>query len=150
MRIDPDNLLPTNVRASFSSLLKEYDDVFDPSIKGYNGAAGHFEARVNMGHVEPPQRKDRLPQYARDRLVELQQKFDQLEDTGVFKRPEDVGVSVEYLNTSFLVKKANGGTRLVTAFSDVGRYSKPQPSLMPDVARLCASSLNGSTLFPLT
>ena len=40
---------------------------------------------------------------------------------------------VEYLNPSFLVKKGNGGFRLVTAFTDVGRYSKPQPSLMPDV-----------------
>ena len=39
----------------------------------------------------------------------------------------------EYLNPSFLVKKASGGHRLVTAFADVGRYSKPQPSLMPDV-----------------
>ena len=40
---------------------------------------------------------------------------------------------VEYLKPSFLVKKRNGGFRLVTAFTDVGRYSKPQPSLMPDV-----------------
>ena len=86
-----------------------------------------------MGPVEPPQRKGRLPQYARGKLVELQQKFDDLEEMGVFKRPEDVGISVEYLNPSFLVKKARGGYRLVTAFSDVGRYSKPQPSLMPDV-----------------
>ena len=65
--------------------------------------------------------------------MELQEKFDHLEDLGVFKRPEDVGVSVEYLNPSFLVKKQSGGSRLVTAFADVGRYSKPQPSLMPDV-----------------
>lgn len=40
---------------------------------------------------------------------------------------------VEYLNPSFLVKKPSGGARLVTAFADVGRYSKPQPSLLPDV-----------------
>ncbi len=33
----------------------------------------------------------------------------------------------------FLSKKPNGGFRLVTAFADVGRYSKPQPSLMPNV-----------------
>ena len=52
---------------------------------------------------------------------------------GVFVRPEDVPVNVEYLNPSFLIKKRSGGHRLVTAFSDVGRYSKPQPSLMPDV-----------------
>ena len=81
-----------------------------------------------MGPVEPPQQKDRLPQYARGKLVELQEKFDQLEELHVFKRPEDVGVSVEYLNPSFLVKKPSGGSRLVTAFADVGRYSKPQPS----------------------
>ena len=65
--------------------------------------------------------------------MELQNQFDSLEDIGVFKRPEDIGVSVEYVNPSFLVKKTNGGFRLVTAFADVGRYSKPQPSLMPDV-----------------
>ena len=98
-----------------------------------NGAVGPFEARVNMGPVEPPQRKGRLPQYACHQLLELQQKFDELETLGVFRRPEDINVAVEYLNLSFLIKKANGGHRLVKGFADVGRYSKPQPSLMPDV-----------------
>ena len=42
-------------------------------------------------------------------------------------------MAVENLNPSFLVKKPSGGHRLVTAFAEVGRYSKPQPSLMPDV-----------------
>ena len=37
------------------------------------------------------------------------------------------------MNPSFLVEKPNGGFRLVTAFADVGRYAKPQPSLMPNV-----------------
>jgi hypothetical protein len=78
-----------------------------------------------MGPVEPLHRKGRLPQYARDQLQELQAKFDELEKLGVFKRPEDVNVSVEYLNPSFLVKKSSGDSRLVTAFADVGRYSKP-------------------------
>ena len=40
---------------------------------------------------------------------------------------------MEYLNTSFLVKKPNGGSRLVTSFGEVAQYSKPQPSLMPNV-----------------
>ena len=31
------------------------------------------------------------------------------------------------------MKKTSGGFRLVTAFAEVGRYSKPQPSLMLDV-----------------
>jgi hypothetical protein len=74
-----------------------------------------------------------MPQYSKDKLVELQNKFDELEYKEVFRRPEDLEVSVEYINPSFLVKKPSGGYRLVTAFADVGRYSKPQPSLMPDV-----------------
>ena len=133
VKVDPANLLPSDIRRQFHEALTRFDGVFNPHFKGYNGASGPFEAKVNMGPVEPPQRKGRLPQYSRDKLVQLQSKFDELEDQGVFKRPEDLGISVEYLNPSFLVGKPNGGSRLVTAFGEVGRYSKPQPSLMPDV-----------------
>ena len=47
-----------------------------------------------MGPVEPPQWKGRLPQYARDKLVELQEKFDHLEQLGVFQRPEDFTLGI--------------------------------------------------------
>ena len=83
-----------------------------------------------MGPVEPPQRKGASLSIPTDRATE---KFDELEEADVLKKPEDIGVSVEYLNPSFLVKKPSGSYRLVTAFEDVGLYSKPQPSLMPDV-----------------
>ena len=63
----------------------------------------------------------------------MHRKFDELENQGVFVRPESLHITAEYLNPSFLVKKTSGGFRLVTAFAEVGRYSKPQPSLMPDV-----------------
>ncbi|CAG2238456.1 unnamed protein product [Mytilus edulis] len=107
--VDPDNLLSPDLQTQFNELLRKFSEVFSPNFEGYNGEIGPFEASVNMGPVQPPQRK------------------------GVFRKPEDVGISVEYINPSFLVKKASGGFRLVTAFADVGRYSKPQPSLMPDV-----------------
>ncbi|CAC5386068.1 unnamed protein product [Mytilus coruscus] len=106
VRVDPDGLLLLCVKEKFKALLRQYDDVFSPTFKGYNGAVGALEAK---------------------------EKFNELEDIGVFKQPEDVGVTVEYLNPSFLIKKLNGGFRIFTAFADVGRYSKPQPSLMPDV-----------------
>ena len=80
-----------------------------------------------------PLNEKAVPPYSRNQLVELQAKFDELEQAEVFRRPEDLGITVEYLNPSFLVKKPSGGYRLVTAFADVARYSKPQPSLMPDV-----------------
>ena len=133
INLDHAHTLPDEVRSSFMALHKDYDTVFSPEFQGYNGAEGPLKAIVNMGPVLPPQRKGRLPQYSKDKLVELQNKFDILEQQGVFARPENLGVTVEYLNPSFLVKKPTGGHRLVTAFSDVGRYSKPQPSLMPNV-----------------
>ncbi|XP_070576935.1 uncharacterized protein [Ptychodera flava] len=133
IRLDPDNQLSHSQLAEFRKIHQDFDDVFNPCIKGYNGASGPFQAVVNMGPVQPPQRKGRLPQYSRNKLIELQQKFDELEQMGVFARPEDIQVNVEYINPSFLVKKPSGGSRLVTAFADVGRYSKPQPSLLPSV-----------------
>ena len=54
-----------------------------------------------MGPVLPPQRKGRLPQHSKNRLVELQEKFNELKTCGVFAKPENVGVVAEYLNPSF-------------------------------------------------
>ena len=113
------------MRQKFNELHIKYDKVFSPHISKYNGASGNIEAKVNMGPTLPPQRKGRLPHYNRERLDTLQQKFDELEKSGVFAKPEQVGVTVEYLNMSFLVKKPNGGERLVTSFGEVGQYSKP-------------------------
>ena len=131
--VDPDGCLDQDTRDKFIALNLEFDDVFNPSISKYNGASGKIEAVVNIGPTLPPQRKGRLPQYNRNTLEELQDKFDELEAAGVFAKPEQVNVHIEYLNTSFLVKKPNGGSRLVTSFGEVAQYSKPQPSLMPNV-----------------
>ena len=130
---DPDKLLPHATRLKFQQLLQKYDRAFNPDITSYNSAAGPNQATVNMGPVQLPQRKGRVPQYSRNNLVQLQAKFDKLEQSQVFRHPEDLGITVECLNPSFLVKKLSGGHRLVTAFADVAHYSKPQPSLMPDV-----------------
>ena len=91
------------------------------------------KGRLHQYNTLPPQRKGRLPQYNRSTLNELQDKFDELEFVGVIAKPEQVNVRVEYLNPSFFVRKPHGGSRLVTSFGTVARYSKPQPSLMPCV-----------------
>ena len=132
MILDPNGCLDEDTRNRFRAVNLEFDDVFNPSISKYNGASGQIEAVVNIGPTLP-QHKGRLPQYNRATLEELQAKFDELEAAGVFAKPEQVNVHVEYLNTSFLVKKPNGGSRLVTSFGEVAQYSKPQPSLMPNV-----------------
>ena len=54
--------------------------------------------------------------------------MDDLEKLGVLERPENLDINVEYVSPSFLVKKAGGGTRLVTAFTGIASYTKPMPS----------------------
>ena len=87
VKVDPDNILSTHIHSRFQFALQEYDDMFNPQIAKYNGAFGFFEATINMGPTQPPQRKGKVPQYSRDKLVELQQRFDALESQGVFQRP---------------------------------------------------------------
>ena len=86
------------------------------STPKYNGASGKIEAVVNIGPTLPPQHKGRLPQYNRNTLEESQDKFDELKAASVFAKPEQVNIHVEYLKTLLLVKKPNGGSRLVTSF----------------------------------
>ena len=128
VRIDPDRTLDSTQRGKLAAI-----NVFNSVFRGYNGASGQFKAHVNMGPTLPPQRKGKLLQYSRNRLLELQDKFDELESLGVIARAEDHNMKIEYLSPSFLVKKPNGSFRMVTAFADVGRYSKPQLSVLPDV-----------------
>ena len=49
--LDPDNILPNDIRHEFELLHANYDSVFDPSVSGYNGKAGNFKTIVNMGPV---------------------------------------------------------------------------------------------------
>ena len=52
--IDPDNILPEDLRVKFRQLLHTYDRLFVPDITSYNGAAGPILASVNIGPVPPP------------------------------------------------------------------------------------------------
>ena len=106
--LDPDNILSSEIKQKFRTTLSEFDNVFSPDLTGYNGAVDPLKATVNMGPVLPPQRKGRVPQYSKDKLVELQSKFDELEEQGVFARPEYTNVTVEYLNPSFLCSAGFG------------------------------------------
>ena len=55
IQIDLDGML--------SAIVQEYNDVFDPNYRVYNGNIGPFEAAVDIRPVERPQRKEHLPQY---------------------------------------------------------------------------------------
>ena len=131
--VDPSDVLSKSVKQQFHQLHHKYHSVFySRSIGLYNGFSGPLEVKVNMGPTLPPQRKGRMPLYNRSLQEEYQDVCDTLDGT-VLVKPEDAGITVEYLNPSFLVRKPSGKKRLVTAFGEVGQYSKPQPALLPSV-----------------
>ena len=134
VQLNPDGILSKDQSDKFATLLTCYDEVFNPTISKYNGKSGACFVEVNMGPQPPPQHKGRVPFYGRDNLVELQQKFDELVSKGVFRRPQDMGIAVEVINPSFLVKKkSSDAKRLVTDFGPIATYCRPTPGLMPDV-----------------
>ena len=62
--IDPDNILPEDLRVKFRQLLQTYDRLFVPDITSYNSAAGPILASVNIGPVTPsppPNEKGAFP-----------------------------------------------------------------------------------------
>ena len=137
--VDPGNVLVKNLREGFRQVNSKYQRVFSSDIGCYNGKSGEFNYRINMSSSLPPQRKGRVPLYNRSNLEELQSKFDELYCQGVLVRPEDVGVTAEYVSPSFLVAKPSGGHRLVTAFTELGQFAKPQPSLISNVDEVIRS-----------
>ena len=117
----------------FQTLHKRFDKAFELKIGRYNDANGKIRACFNIGSVVPPTRKLHAPNYSHSNLQMLQEKFDELEREGVFAHPEDVGVAVEHVSPSFLVRKQSGGYRLVTAFTSLSEYCKTLPMVMPSV-----------------
>ena len=117
----------------FNEANLSFDSVFEPFGGRYNGKSGRLKMKINFGSSTPPVRKLHAPNYGRDNLNALQEKFDELEAQGVFARPEDVGVIVEHVSPSFLVRKTSGGFRLVTAFTALAEYTKTLPTVMPTV-----------------
>ena len=61
IQVDPDEMLSSNESSAFHTIIEEYNDVFDRNYRDYNSHVGPFETVVNMGPVQPPQRKGRIP-----------------------------------------------------------------------------------------
>ena len=133
VKLNPEAVLSKEEESNIKELMISYDEVFNPTISKYNGKSGNCVVEVNMGKNLPPQRKGRVPFYGKNNLKALQDKFDELKMKGVFARPQDIGITIENVNPSFLVKKPNGGERLVTDFNSIASYCRPTPSVMPNV-----------------
>ena len=97
----------------------------------YNGAGGPYKASMHMGPVEPPCTKPMMPLYPQSNMQLLQQEADKLEEAGVLVKPEDINVKVKFVSPSFLRKKPDGTDRYITAFNELGLYTKILPTTGP-------------------
>ena len=133
IQVDPSKRLSKEHREAFKVINSEFDEVFSPELGKYNGASGPITHVINMGPSLPKQRKGRNPQYSRGNKEMLQKVMDELLAKGVLAKPEDINVNVEYVSPSFLVKKPNGGHRLVTSFGELAEHAIPQPCAKTNV-----------------
>ena len=131
--IDPDKQFTPAERFEFLQLHKGYDNVFTPNFGAYNDYSGTIRASLNLGPVKPPSTKPRLPFYHHSNMKLLQDEADKLEELGVLAKPEDIGVEVKFASPSFLVKKPDGSSRFVTAFNELGQYTR----VLPTIANSC-------------
>ena len=126
--VDPDGQLSVKDRQSFQNINIQFDSVFSPKLGLYNDNSGPLRAHVLIGPVEPPTTKGKLPLYNQGNMQQLQIEADKLDADGILVPPETVGVQVKVVSPSFLVTKPNGDYRLVTAFNNLGRYTRIPPT----------------------
>ena len=131
--LDLSDIFPTHIRAAFEALSRWFKGVFKTDLKGYNGNAENFHPVINMGPVQPPQRPNVKEAYLNMPKADWTKYNRSLMSWSVFARPEDFGITVEYFNPFFIIKKTNGNYRFVTVFAEVARNSKPQIALMANV-----------------
>ena len=115
-------------RLKFTDVNKNYNQVFIPKFVRYNDKYVRVLASVFLGANKPTPKKGKVPCYSSDKLSILHEKFDELVDLGVLRRPEDLGIEVVHTSPSFLVKKSNGSYRLVTSFVELNKFIHPLPS----------------------
>ena len=126
--VDPDGQLSVKDRQSFQEINTKFDSVFSPKLGLYNDNSGPLRAHVLIGPVEPPATKGKLPLYNQGNMQQLQIEADKLDAEGILVPPEKVGVQVKIVSPSFLVVKPGGGYRFVTAFNNLGRYTRIPPT----------------------
>ena len=109
--VSPDGMLSSESRNNLWDISKRFQSVFNPNFGVYNDKSGPIRAAINLGPVEPPTQKGKLPFYNQTELQQLLKEADKLEKLGVLAKPEN-----------FLLKKPDGGFRFVTAFNNLSQY----------------------------
>ena len=132
--IDPDNVMSKVWKSRFRQLCEEYSSIITPVPGKYNGAFGRTSTDINFTSVPPSNLKTYIPKYSQEMMTLLANKMDKLEQWGVLRKPEDLGIIPEFVLPSMLTPKVEKNEfRLVTDFSALNKYIKKLPTVSPNI-----------------
>ena len=132
--IDPDNQLTLTWKKKFEELCSDFADIINPRPGKYNGYYGHVDNSINFATVPPPTIRSHLPKYSHDMLKIMGDKMDKLENWGVLRKPEDLGIVPEFVLPSMLTPKTEKGEwRLVTDFTPLNIHIKKLEVVSPTI-----------------
>ena len=132
--LDPDNQLSQGWKLKFKTVCEEYSDIINPRPGKYNGYYGRVDNSINFSSVPPPTVRAHLPNYSHEMLQILAAKMDKLEEWGVLKTPEEIGVVPEFVVPSMLLPKPEKGEwRLVTDFTPLNTHIKKLGTVAPTI-----------------
>ena len=108
VKIDNTRLVVTEYHCSYSPGNYMKNIIINSEFNICNDNSGVIWVNINIVPIMPPQRKRKLPFYNQSNLCLLEDEADQLEKLGALAKPEDIGIDVKYVSTSFLSKSLKG------------------------------------------
>ena len=121
-------------------VIKLYQDVFQPTLPGYNNKFGTVHANIEFNSTaRPPPIKTRSPNYGAHGLFLYNEKCLQMRAKNVLLDPLQIGVQPLLINNAWIIKKSLAvqkrweectvaDVRLVTAFDFLNQYLQSSPS----------------------
>ena len=131
--IDPDNILTHDQKQVFRDTITDFTDVFKKQPGQYSGKVREVSNAITFSQPPPPNDKVYTPNYSEDLKCKWE-KMDALEEDGVLRKPEELGVSVAYVSPSLLLPKTDPGDyRCVTEFSALNDKIIKNHSVSPSI-----------------
>ena len=131
--LDPDNQMSTADKENFRKISERFSERFTPTPGRYNGAYGPIDNSIRFTTVPIQTNKVAVPNYSPDMKAELIKIMNELIDAGVLIRPEELGITVEFLSPCLIVPKGDGRWRLVTDFTMLNRIISRHNSRNPTI-----------------
>ena len=140
IELDQTNKLSEKEKMPFVNIIREYTNVLQDDLPGYNGNYGKVNASYEFNSsTRPPPQKVRTPGYGILGEKLYNEKCAEMMKLGVLIDPLQLGIQPKLVNNSWVVKKGHAASkswdqccskdvRVVTGFDYLNKYLKAIPS----------------------